>query len=362
MLSDRAKSTEHSVWTVPRSKLCVDDLTELGERWEVLVMKPESAEQFPNPFDWIKLGTVRRKEKQDKVGLLGAAPSEMEVGMVILGIVDDDDDLATATTGNTPEFTQEAPTGLGVKATFGLGGDQPAVCDSDRAEVADAFACRRMMADRIANLRRDPHPAATAVLLKMNFIHRPELNLISPRQALEFFLRWPALAGRLEQLSGGVCADGTRVVETAVGIAGRVARCQTSSRGSSIGADRPKAAPAIHSRRDSSSEPPPLVSSRPSPTVTVGLDPPARSAHRSRPSRNEKPSLPPSHVNPQGPRLPAGSSFPRPQAAPRATDGRSVHRGCVESRPAMPGSSLPGPISSVLSCTDRLSRKPTMSN
>jgi hypothetical protein len=292
----------------------------------------------------------------------GAAPVEMEGGVMILGIIHDNNDLAPTTSGEPLESTQKVPTGLSVKAALWLKRDQPTVGDSYRAEIADAFASRRVLAGGITNLRKDPHLATIAVLLEMDFVYLPRLDLISARQALEYFLLPPALAGRTGQFLGEVCANEIRVAETAVGIVGHVARCQISSRENSTEECRPKAAPAIHSRPDFSSGPPLPVSFRAAPNVIVGLDPLARSARRSRPSRNEKPNLPPSHENPHVPRPPADSSFPLPPAKPHANDCRSAHRGCVEFRPEAPGSSFPCRISSVLSCTVRLDDKTIMSN
>src|SRR6185295_12117242 len=97
MTSNRTEATQHRIWTGPSGKLRVDDLDKLGEGRKVSVMKPASAKQFPDTFNWVELGTVRWKEEQDKVGILGPTPFEMKVGVMILRIVHDDDDLAIAT-------------------------------------------------------------------------------------------------------------------------------------------------------------------------------------------------------------------------------------------------------------------------
>ena len=361
-MSNRTESTKDRIWAGPCGKLHVDDLDKLGKSREVSVVKPESAKQLPDTLDRVELRTIRRKEEQDKVWILCPAPIEMKVRVMIPGIVDDNNDLATATAGGAAELAKEMPAGLGIKMTLWLGRDESPVFDSNRTEVADAFAGRRMTADRIANFWWDPHSAAAAMLLEMDFIHRPEFDVISSCESLEFFLLRPAFLGPLEQLPAWVCADEIRVDETAAGIAGHVMRCRTAFPESSTTAGHPKAAPASHSRRDSSSALPPLVSFRSAPTVNADLDPLGRSTHRNRISRSEQPSWRPFHANPQVHRLPADSSFPPQPAKRRATDGRSVHRGCVESRPGVPRSSLPGRISSALSCANSLNDGPSMSN
>jgi hypothetical protein len=47
----------------PGGKLRVDDLDEFGEGREVPVVQPELAEQLPDAFDWIELGTVGWQEE-----------------------------------------------------------------------------------------------------------------------------------------------------------------------------------------------------------------------------------------------------------------------------------------------------------
>jgi hypothetical protein len=176
----------------------------------------------------------------------------MKLSVVILCIVGDDDDPATATLGSSTELAQKLPAGLSVETTFWLGGDQSSVCDSYRTEVADAFPSRCMSADRITNLRRDPHTAATTVLLEMDFIHRPEIDISLSGEPLEFFLLRPAPAGPLELLPVWACADGIQGDETVVGIAGRVVRRRIVFPESWTTAGHPKAAPAVQNRQDSS--------------------------------------------------------------------------------------------------------------
>ena len=106
---------------------------------------------------------------------------------MILGVVHDDDDATTATPAGTPEVAQEAPTGFGVKAALRFGGDQPPVTDADGAKATDALARRRMVADRIAHLGWHPHSTAAAVLLERDFVHRPQIDVTSFCQSLEFF-------------------------------------------------------------------------------------------------------------------------------------------------------------------------------
>src|SRR5690606_28191884 len=107
MMSNRTEATQYRIGTRPSGELRIDDADNLSERRKMSVMQPESAQQFPNTFDRVELWAVRRKEEQNKVGILGSPPLEMERGVVILRVVDDDDNLATAPTSGVAKLAQE---------------------------------------------------------------------------------------------------------------------------------------------------------------------------------------------------------------------------------------------------------------
>jgi len=73
-----------------------------------------------------------------------------------------------------------------------------------------------MDADRIADFEWYPHPAVTHVLLKMDLIDRPDIDVGIFGVTTRFFVR-PARAGRLGRSVGVVCAAGIPTGGTAVG-------------------------------------------------------------------------------------------------------------------------------------------------
>jgi hypothetical protein len=182
MLSDRTEALEDGIGACPDCELGVDDLGEFIERAEESVVEPKPSEQLPGALDGIEFWTVGREEMERKIGFLVASPFRMERSMVILGIVGDDDDTPAGATADAAKLAQEAPTGLGVEAAFRFGSAKLAVPDSHRTEVADTLAGGRVQTNRIFDLRRNPHPAATAVLLEMDLIHRPEIDVGSLSQ------------------------------------------------------------------------------------------------------------------------------------------------------------------------------------
>ncbi len=107
---------------------------------------------------------------EGKIGFLQPSPSGVERGMVLLGIVRDDDDAAAGAGADPTQTAQEAPAGLGIEAVFRSGGAKLPVPEAHRAEVADALAGGRMQTDWIFDFWRNPHPATTAVPLEMDLI------------------------------------------------------------------------------------------------------------------------------------------------------------------------------------------------
>lgn len=136
-------------------------------------MQSEASHQLPDPFDGVEFGAVRRQELQDKVVGHGLAPLGVQRGVMVSGVVDYNDNLASASPTGRFEFAKEIPAGFGIEHSLWPGCHQFPVAQSDGTEVTDAFSCRCMHTDRIGGFWRNPHPAARAVLLKMNLIDGP---------------------------------------------------------------------------------------------------------------------------------------------------------------------------------------------
>ena len=58
---------------------------------EVAVVQTEAASQFPNAFDRVELRTVGWQVIQTEVGLLLRAPIRVKFGVVVFGVIGDDD-------------------------------------------------------------------------------------------------------------------------------------------------------------------------------------------------------------------------------------------------------------------------------
>ena len=116
MWRDVAESLEDVIGTGLGLELRVHDEGGPGQRREVAIVEPAPAQELPDPFDRVKLGAVRREEEQREVGLLGQTPSRVERGVVVAGVVDDDDHAAAGAGTDPTKVAKEGPTGLGFEA------------------------------------------------------------------------------------------------------------------------------------------------------------------------------------------------------------------------------------------------------
>ena len=120
MLSDRAELAKGGIGSRPSRELPVDELGEFGKRRKVTIVEPEFAEEFPDSLDGVEVRAVRREEQQDEAGLLKAAPLGVKRGMVIPGVIDNDDDATAAASAPAPQLTKEGPAGLCIEAPLGF--------------------------------------------------------------------------------------------------------------------------------------------------------------------------------------------------------------------------------------------------
>jgi len=326
----------------PHFELSIHDEGEFSERGKVAVVEPQAAKELPDALNGVELRAVRGKEEQREVGLLREAPSGVERGVVVFGVIDDDHHAPARSGADASQMAQEFPAGLGIEVTRRWERAQFAVAHSNRSEVADAFSRRRMNADRIPHFRRNPHPTPAAVLLEMNFIQRPKIDGGVGRQQQEFFLLPLAPLDPLDRPPAAVCANGIQIAGRVAGTGARAGSLRTVSSKRTTATGRPKAEPATRNGRGCAEEPPLLSPSVLGLTAKVAPRAARRPGRQNHPARTDAPSSRPTaaHRPIGGP--PPDNSNPAPPATPRATDDRSARRGCAESRPAARGSSPRG--------------------
>ena len=187
MWRDVAESLEDVIGTRPGLKSCVHDEGEPCQRRELAIVEQAPSQELPDPFDRVKLGAVRWEEEQREIGLLGQTPSRVERGVVVAGVVDDDDHAAAGAGTDPTQVAKEGPAGLGVEAAGRRQIAELSVTQAHSPEVADGLAGRSVSAHWVPDFGRNPHAAAASVLLEMNLIQRPQINPRIDGQRLEFF-------------------------------------------------------------------------------------------------------------------------------------------------------------------------------
>jgi len=165
MSSKGTEALKDRIWLIPDAELGINDGGKFVERAEEAIVDPKAAQKLPDALDGIEFWAVRRKEQQGKAGLLFEAPLAVQVGMVVFCVVGDDDDAASGPAGDASKLAQIVPAGLGVEVAFRLRGAKLPIADADGPEVADRLAGRRVKANRVLDLRGNPHcvvPVTTA--------------------------------------------------------------------------------------------------------------------------------------------------------------------------------------------------------
>ena len=136
-----------------------------------------------------------------------ASPIKMELGMVVSGIVNDDGHTSTASRTDLPEMFKKCMKRHGVKLFLLSLENQFSITQPNSPEVSNTLARRMMQQYRIGILRRNPHPTTGSILLKMNFIGRPQIDSWIGGQSSEFFYMPPEVQDRPGRSETAVYVD-----------------------------------------------------------------------------------------------------------------------------------------------------------
>jgi hypothetical protein len=188
-------------------------------------MEATTSSEFPDAFDGVEFGAVGRDEVQAKASGADPAPGFVKSGVVVAGVVRDDDGAPVASACDRPELAEKGVTGGGVERALLAPEHEATVADSDGPEVLDALACRMVKEHGVPYLGGNPHATAGAVLLEVDLVHGPQVNGGVSGQGAEFFCAPVEARGRREPLGVGACEAGSPNGGTAAGTgAGRVGR------------------------------------------------------------------------------------------------------------------------------------------
>ena len=164
---------------------CVDDVSKI---FEITIVQATTTCELPHSLDGIKFGTIRGKEIQSKMLGLFLPPRLVESRVVIRGIVRDYHHSSPGATAGLAELAEKLKKAKPIEFAGLRAKHKTPIAQTHGSEIPYASASRSMQENRVLNFWRNPHSAAGAMLLKVDFVRRPEIDVAIPHQVLKFFL------------------------------------------------------------------------------------------------------------------------------------------------------------------------------
>ena len=153
---------------------------------KVSVMGTEAPGQLPNPFDRIEIRTIGGKEIELQPDAMLREPAVKKKRMMMAGVIDNHDHLSTRA-GMANKVSQKNLECFSVER-LGWPGDKASIGGADSPEHRHRLVGWRVIQDRISGFWGNPHNAAGPMLLKMAFIGKPQINVLSLGQSSSFFI------------------------------------------------------------------------------------------------------------------------------------------------------------------------------
>lgn len=132
--------------------------------------------ELPNPLDRVQVRRVGWKTVESEFALMFLPPASMHPGMAIAGIVGNHDHPSRPIGADAIESFREGKESCAVELVRLAMEEEFAVAKPYRAIVAYAAARRMAEQNRLLGLRRNPHPAARTMLLKVHFVDGPRIH------------------------------------------------------------------------------------------------------------------------------------------------------------------------------------------
>ena len=328
MLKNPTETLQRSVWAGPNLEYRFNSSDDVIQGCKVAVVKTAAPNQLPHAFNRVKFRAVGREKMQAKMTCNFPAPRLMQAGVVITGVVDDHYHFSA---GAALQFPIEIPASACVKHAVGSGHDQLAVFEAHCAEKADALARRGVETNWIVHFGRNPHATTRAVLLKMDFIHRPQIDVSPSRQCVKFFYARPAKAGRIWPLADAACASESQAGGKVADIGALLISLPVPDPETQITLDHPTTASSARTLPDwRATLPPPLpVGCHPDGWAVRDVD--LRLIRPARRFRNVAPSSRRCGGSRPAVAPPGDTSSPEPRAKRRGVDDHSATHRCAES-------------------------------
>lgn len=184
-------------------------------------MQGEAAGQLPDALYGVELRTIRRQEVELEAFGFGAllSPWLVENRVMISDVVDNERDAPTTLGCDGPPLFQEGMEGHGIEAVGFPSENEFAVSQANGPEVSHTPTTGVMQQNGLTILRRDPHAAPRSVLLEMDFIGCPEIDVLVGGQLAEFFYMPAGVPGPRGRSSAVACVVGSLTCEKSSGTA-----------------------------------------------------------------------------------------------------------------------------------------------
>jgi len=139
-------------------------------------MDTKPTREFPDALRGVQFRAVGRQEVQAETFRLLLPPVPVQSGVVIAGVVGNHHHLSIRASADGTKLLQELPAGQGVELARLTPEEELAVAQADRSIIAHAHPGGLVQQHGVLGFGRNPHPTARTVLLKMHFVHGPEIN------------------------------------------------------------------------------------------------------------------------------------------------------------------------------------------
>ena len=313
-------------------------------------MQTAASVELPDPFDRVRLWTVRRQEPQGDAFGVGRPPGSVQPGVVVRGIVQNQHHSPPSRSIGPAELAEEIKEGLGSESLRLAQVKRPPVSQAHGAKVAVAPPCGVVQQNRIAVLRRHPHATARAILLEVHLIQRPKVSTFVGGQPAQLSLwRLVGLGSRV-QSAGEVSGVGTRTGGADAGTAALPASRRTPVPPAPTAVCHPPDGPPGRGAAAEATKRSSPVSVADGPIGSAALIAPLPEDLPVRGLRNGAPNTLPCAVSRPTSGPPEGWSLLAPPAARHEVDDRNGIPRSGGSRPAVRARHLRSRQSSELSC------------
>ena len=139
-------------------------------------MDTEPSSELPHALGRIQLRTIGRQEVKAETIRLLLPPVLVESGVVIFRIVGNDHYPSIRVHADGAKILQELPASQGVKLVGLAPEEESTVAQANGSIIAHALPRGLMEEHGVPSFGRYPHPTTRTVLLKMHFVHGPQIN------------------------------------------------------------------------------------------------------------------------------------------------------------------------------------------